>query len=293
MLLLDLKCTPFSLDCTLGCGQVFRWHKDNDTWIGVVEGHVLRIRHIENRLEVVATPDDVDDVFVQRYLRLDDDLPRILGDIGRDEVIREAIQTLIGLRLVRQEAWECLASYICASFNNISRIRGIVNRLGQRFGHDIRGDPMLQSFPSASVLSKSTCQELEACGLGYRAPYLLDSAIAIAEGLIDLESLKRAPYEDAKAELMKLPGVGNKVADCVCLFALDKLDAFPVDVWIRRIIVANYSAHLSTMEGFLSLKPWHYRQINAFGRSYFGRYCGYAQQYLYARYSKVLATKRT
>ncbi len=292
MLLLELDCIPFALDFSLGCGQVFRWRRERGSWIGIVQGHVLKTRLLGNGLEVKATPDDINNNLVRSYFRLDDDLSEILEEIGRDDFIRNCVQALFGLRLIRQEAWECLASYICATFNNIPRICGIVDRLCRSFGDEIDGYSSLHNFPSAEVLSRRTCKELQNCGLGYRAPYLLGSASAVAEGHVDFDRLKRMPYQDAKFELMKLPGVGDKVADCVCLFALDKLEAFPVDVWVRRIITSNYAEHFVNGFKFSSLSPRRYREINAFGRKYFGRYSGYAQQYLYTRYARALSTSQ-
>lgn len=281
-MLLKLDGEAFNLDCTLRCGQVFRWSKEGDTWTGVVAGRALRLKQAGNHLIVEAEPRGVDAEFIRRYFRLDDDLPLILDEIGKDAFILDAIHALPGLRLVRQEPWECLASYICSSYNNIPRIRSMVSRLCERFGEKI-GCQGMHRFPSASALSKLTYAELGGCGLGFRARYLRDSAKAVVDHRIDLDGLRRTPYEEAKADLMRLPGVGHKVADCVCLFALDKLEAFPVDVWVRRIMVTAYSRHIPRHSSTLTTRE--YLEINAFGRGYFGRYAGYAQQYLYARHS--------
>jgi len=293
MFLLDLERVPFALDCTLACGQVFRWHKKGDTWVGVVAGRVLQIERVGSCLQVWSTPEGFGEQFVRGYFRLDDDLCRILGEIGRDDLIRDAIQALPGLRLVRQEPWECLASYICASYNNIPRIRGMIQRLCERFGDEVTGDPTgNHSFPSALALSRAASSELIDCGLGYRAQYLRDSAKAVAEERVDLNCLRKASYEEARTELIRLPGVGNKVADCVCLFALEKLEAFPVDVWIQRILTANYAALRPVAATCPStLTPRQYREINTFGRCYFGKHAGYAQQYLYARFSNALKNR--
>ncbi|MEM2920887.1 MAG: DNA glycosylase, partial [Candidatus Bathyarchaeia archaeon] len=228
---------------------------------------------------------NIDDI--RRYFRLDDDLGEMYFEIGRDTYIREAIQAHKGLRLVRQDPWECLASYICSSFNNRAKIRRIVSRLCERFGEEIGCGVQRRSFPTAQTISRLSCSDLASCGLGFRARYLRESAEAVAHGWIRLHDLAEATYGEAKMELMRLPGVGEKVADCVCLFALDKLEAFPVDVWIHRIVASRYGEYLKTPSNS-PLTPQKYREISSFGRRYFGKYAGYAQQYLYARYSKVL-----
>jgi N-glycosylase/DNA lyase len=284
---LDRSMTPFSLEHTLRCGQLFRWEKVGDWWYGVVADHVLKIRQIEDRLLFKGFPEDVNQMFVETYLRLDDDLPIILSEIGRDEHVKKAVKLFHGLRISRQEPWECLISYICATYKNIPAIKKIIHNISQRFGKKIVFDGCdFYTFPKAATLAQTSPSDLRSCGLGFRAERLLETAKILNRGDFSLGALKRLDYESAKRKLLSLPGVGPKVADCVLLFSLEKLEAFPVDVWLKRAATNFYANHFDfsfvnrvSCKGSLSKKE--YETINRFGREYFGRYAGYAQEYIF------------
>jgi N-glycosylase/DNA lyase len=274
---------PFNLDFTLCCGQTFRWEKHGDWWYGVVGQTPCTIRQTGQTLAF----EGVDTDFVENYFRLDDDLPDIFSRINKDENIEAAISEFNGLRILRQEPWECLTSYICATYKSISSIKGMLANLSRRFGEETRMDTqILYTFPKPAKLAEAGLHELEACGLGYRAKYVSETAKVVRENTLDLERLEKMAYAKAKQELTCLPGVGPKVADCVLLFSLEKLQAFPVDVWIRRAILKYYARYfpkkfvkrLSAQE---SLSNSGYEKLSCFGREYFGDYAGYAQEYLY------------
>lgn len=279
---------PFSLSHTLSCGQTFRWRQKGDWWVGVVGQRVLKVaQRNSGSLEFVASADDVGAGFVRRYFRLDDDLPRIYSDICKDKYVRGAVKRFRGLRLVRQQPWECLISYICATFKNIPAIKQMIDRLSRRFGTSI----MFESeeffgFPESQALAEARLGELRSCGLGYRAKSVRETARIVSRNSFDLERLKDLPYESAKKELMSLPGVGSKVADCVLLFSLDKLEAFPIDVWMKRVLLECYSGHfepefVEKVKCGNGLSRRQYEVLYAFGRRHFGVYVGYAQEYLY------------
>ncbi|HKZ94997.1 MAG TPA: DNA glycosylase [Candidatus Bathyarchaeia archaeon] len=292
---LDLTKTPFSLSHTLSCGQTFRWQQEGDRWVGVVRQEVLKVRQSDNdALEFAASADDIDSGFVRRYFRLDDNLPEIYLRISKDGFVRQAVKGFRGLRLLRQEPWECLISYICATFKNIPAIKQMVYSLSKRFGTPIQFEGVeFYGFPECRALAEASLPDLRRCGLGYRASYVRETARAIDRGKFDLESLRDLPYEFAKKKLMCLPGVGSKVADCVLLFSLDKLEAFPIDVWMKRIVLEYYSQYfesafvekMRTREG---LSRGEYQAVYAFGREYFGEFVGYAQEYLY-HYKRCLS----
>jgi len=284
---LDLGKTPFSIDHTLSCGQTFRWQKQGDRWIGVV-GHVaLKVRQDEGMLEFQASSHDVDREFVERYFRLDDDLPAIYSKITKDGHVRRAVRQFHGLRLIRQEPWECLISYICATFKNIPAIRQMIHNLSVRFGrHLMFVGQEFYTFPEPEILARASLADLKLCKLGYRAVNVRETARFIHRGKFDLESLLTMPYQEAKKMLLPLPGVGPKVADCVLLFSLGKLEAFPVDVWMKRVILECYSQYFETqflerIRSKRSLSMREYQVLYDFGREYFGEYLGYAQEYLY------------
>jgi N-glycosylase/DNA lyase len=272
-----------NLDFTLSCGQVFRWTKQGMWWYGVVRDRAFKMRQLGDELRF----ENVDASFVRDYLRLEDDLPGILLEIDKDINIKRALDTFQGLRVIRQDPWECLVSYICATYKNVPAIKHMLSNLSKRFGEKTAFDGTdLYTFPEPEGLAKATNGDLAKCGLGYRAKYVAETARKVCYEDVDFERLKRLAYEEARDELMDFSGVGLKVADCVLLFSLEKLEAFPVDVRINRAIQSYYANHLP--EEFMrkiaskkSLSDSDYEKLSRFGRSYFGKYAGYAQEYLY------------
>ncbi|MGA3058884.1 MAG: DNA glycosylase [Candidatus Bathyarchaeia archaeon] len=273
----------FDLDFSLCCGQVFRWKKIGEWWYGVVGENVFKIRQCGFILEL----DNVSPEFVESYFGLNDDLKQISRCIGRDDYIKKALHRFEGLRIVRQLPWECLISFICATYKSIAAIELMLSKLSVKFGERKTFDGMVFcTFPTAVKLAFASEDALRLCGLGYRAKYVQATAKKICEEEIELESLKTLPYLEAKKKLVEFPGVGLKVADCVLLFSLEKLEAFPVDVWVRRIILNHYANQLpedlaKKLSTHDSLSNGEYEKLNFFGRSYFGKYAGYAQEYLF------------
>ena len=275
--------TLFNLDATLCCGQVFRWNKKGEWWYGIASDQVFKIRQKNTELEFF----NIDETFILHYFGLKDNLKRIHNLISRDEHIEKALWASSGLRIVRQDPWECLISYICATYKSIPAIRLMLLKLSKKFGERITLDGHdFFTFPSPKKLAKATKNSLAECGLGYRAKYVLETSKKICEGALNLESLRGISYQQAKKALMSLSGVGQKVADCILLFSLERLDAFPVDVWVKRAIVNHYADHfprelIQRVSCRGSLSGREYDRLNAFGRNYFGNYAGYAQEYLY------------
>ena len=281
------KSIPFNLDYTLDCGQVFRWEKKDDYWYGIVGETIIKLKQDRYGLVFETFPKDKGIDFVRKYFRLDDDLPKIIARIDRDATIRRAIEEFYGLRIIRQDPWECLISYICATFSNIFRIRGMIWNLSRKFGTEISYDGLtFHTFPRRKDLAKATIEELLDCRLGFRAKYVCEASKMIEDCGFDFEVLKRLSYGEAKKQLLCFPGVGHKVADCILLFSLDRLEAFPIDVWIKRIISKYYSQHFQDDESLKrkELTTGLYERINTFGREYFGEYAGYAQEYLFYYY---------
>ncbi|MGD0080090.1 MAG: DNA glycosylase [Methanoregula sp.] len=268
---------PFSLDQTLACGQVFRWDRTDDgAWYGIVGSHVIRIRQDGPHLSFAGTTGE----FIRDYFSLDLDLGSILSAIDRDPFIHTAIERCRGLRLIRQPPWECLISYICSTNSNIPMIRRRIATIAEKFGKEVAfEDRVYYTFPEPDALSCSGDNALADCRLGYRQPYVFRTACDIDDVKSWETSIAAMPCEDARRALMKLSGVGPKAADCILLFAFRKYEAFPVDVWIRRIMQKHYLPTLSTGS---ALTGWEYDIIRRFARDHFGEYCGYAQEYLYA-----------
>ena len=266
----------FSLDQTLGCGQVFRWNRTADGWwYGVIGERVIRIRQVGLRLTFEGAPAS----FITHYFSLDVDLLPIVSSIDRDPCIHTAISQCTGLRLVRQPKWECLVSYICSTNSNIPTIRRRIASIAQQFGKKIEFEgSTYYTFPEPSSISYGE-HILPDCKLGYRTPYVFDTSCEITDVKQWEDTITALPFEDARRELMKLKGVGPKAADCILLFAFQKYEAFPVDVWIRRIMQQNYLPDLSASS---HLTGREYDAVRHFARQHFGEYCGYAQEYLYA-----------
>jgi len=285
---LDQSTAPFNLEHTLSCGQLFRWKKLRGWWYGVVEGKVIKVKQIRGKLLFQTFPERVETNFLENYFRLTDNLPKILSKINKDEHIGKTIQRFRGLRIIRQEPWECLISYICATHTNILAIKNMVLNLSKRFGRKIIFEGQdFYAFPKPSDLADADIKQVKACKLGFRAERILETSRIIHNKEFDLETLKKLDYKEAKSQLLSLPGVGQKVADCVLLFSLDKLEAFPVDVWMKRVVLEFYPN--SFEESFVEklsrrrpLTPTEYQMVSLFGRTYFGEYAGYAQEYLFA-----------
>ena len=284
---LNRSTVPFSLEHTLDCGQLFRWQKLGDWWYGVVAGRVIKIKQDNNRLIFQVFPDTTNNGFLKNYLRLDDDLPHILSQISKDEHMRQAINLFCGLRLCRQEPWECLISYICATYKSIPAIKKMIRSISRCYGKKLTFDGIdFYTFPKPEQLAQVRPEDLKCCGLGLRTERVIETAKLVNSGKLSLEALKRSDYRDAKRELLALPGVGQKVADCVLLFSLEKLEAFPIDVWMKRAATSIYSNHFDSsfikrLASKGSITPKEYRTIGSFARGYFGNYAGYAQEYLF------------
>jgi N-glycosylase/DNA lyase len=266
---------PLNLALTLSCGQAFRWEEREGWWGGVVRDRLWRLRQEGNRL-LYNGPTLGE---VRHYLALDEDLPAILASIDRDQVIHRAIMACRGLRILRQEPWEILISFICATNTNIPRIRGMIASLAANFGGRIpdAGEPRF-GFPTPEALAGSCGDHLAACRLGYRDRYVALAAARIAGDAGLLERMRGLPFSDARSALLTFMGVGPKAADCILLFGFHRLEAFPVDVWVRRIMHEYY---VLPPPGSRAASEKENRRIREFGLEYFGAFAGYAQEYLF------------
>jgi len=284
---LDTACL-LNLEVTLCCGQAFRWEKQGEWWYGVAGQCPLKISQVGNELRF----ENASARFVRDYFGLDDSLSEIFEQIAKDRHVKCAVREFAGLRILRQGPWECLVSYICATYKSIPAIKNMLLRLCTKFGHEVFFEGRsFHVFPTPVKLAQVSVGELAECGLGYRAKYVSETAKTVLETGVDFEGLRRLPYEEARKALLCLSGVGPKVADCVLLFSLGKLEAFPVDVWMRRVILRHYAEHfprefVNKMACEKSLSRAEYERLSLFGRSYFGRYAGYAQECLY-HYERV------
>ncbi|WP_406660827.1 DNA glycosylase [Methanolobus sp. ZRKC3] len=262
----------FSLDYTLDCGQVFRWDYIDGWWVGVVAGHFARLRQ-DSMTGEVTVDSYLSKEFFESYFRFDDDLEYILAEVNKDEFMNEAIRKYQGLRLIRQDPWECLISYMLATAWNIPNIKRGISQLCERYGHEL--DFGFYSFPDPESLAYACDEDLLQCKLGFRGGRIVDAAVEVGTGDLDLGELFEMDYNTAKQRLMELKGIGEKVADCILLFAYGKLEAFPVDTHVEQVVKNVYGDHEFFKGNATKSK------IGDWGRMYFGEYCGYAQQYFF------------
>lgn len=306
---LDTKGAPFDLSHTLESGQVFRWEKSfaeteggrRPVWLGVLPEGVVRVSPGRNGILTCSSSSRrIGAVYLRGYFRLDDDLPRFYSSAANEPGLREAIRRFYGLHLIRQNIWECMLSFVVATNANIPRIRLMLSRLSDRFGEETKFEERTyRLFPSPGALAAASVEDLARCGLGYRASFVRSVALSVTLGSIDLDELVSLDYTSARDRLVErsrggpktLPGIGRKVADCVLLFSCGKDTAFPIDVWMARVLRRAYPYLLGeeivarldskTKNNKVALSPQVYDRIAAIMREYFGRYAGYAQQYLY------------
>ena len=264
----------YDLAATLTCGQVFRWHEQDGWWAGVIGNRWVRLRLEPGSITAETALPVANWEWLAHYLQTHLDLGEVLRTFPDDEPMRAAVAACYGLHLLRQDPWECLASFILSSNKQIVQIRQIIALLCERYGEPVpvlSGWPPAFAFPSPARLARATEAELRACKMGFRAPYLRATAETIAGGLFEPGRLHGLPAEVARGELMKLPGVGRKIADCVLLFAYGCQSAFPVDVWIMKALRRLYFPRRRVT----------LRHLHQFAATHFGPRAGYAQQYLF------------
>ena len=231
----------FNIGLTLDCGQAFRWAQlDNGDWHGVAFSKPLTLRQNGNKIEFLNTSkDDFENIWIP-YFDLGRDYDKLCKKFSRDPQLNKAVNECYGIRLLKQEPWEALCSFIISQNNNIPRIKGIVDRLCRLLGEPLGGDDY--AFPTAEKTAGAGVEGLAPIRAGFRAKYIIDAAQKVASGEIDFDKITspETSIEEGRDELIKIKGVGEKVAQCTLLYGCGKTDAFPVDVWVKRILTEDY-----------------------------------------------------
>jgi N-glycosylase/DNA lyase len=269
-----LPARDYDLAGTLTSGQAFRWRERDGGWEGVIHDRWVRLRQRDDGIAAQTAAPQKDWRWLSDYLQANLDLDAVLRTFPDDDPMRASIAACRGLRLLRQDPWECLASFILSSTKQIVQIQQIVGLLCERFGTPVAtlsGTEPAQSFPSAERLAAASEAELRACKMGFRAPNLLATARRIAGGEIDLDALPTCGIDEARERLIQLTGVGPKIANCVLLFACGFPQAFPVDVWVMKALRQLY----------FPKRPPSPKRLRRFVATHFGPNAGYAQQYLF------------
>ena len=268
---LTVAATDFSLQATLASGQAFRWRARDEWFYGFIGDAVVKVRQDGDQLSCESSDPGLTEHRVRRYFALDLHLPEILSSIDVDIQIHSAILRHRGLRVLRQDGWETLASFICSSFNNIKRIEGMIERVCQTYGTPVALNGFRSfSFPKPETIASASERSLRSLGLGYRAPYLKATAHLVSDGKLPMAHLRQVDYDATKTALLGCDGVGDKVADCVALFGFEKYEAFPLDVWMER-----------AMRYYFRHRRMTRKLAHDYARRHFGPYAGYAQQYLF------------
>ena len=276
MTVINTTTRQIDLSTTLQSGQTFRWKLENDWFHNVIFNNLIKIRQKSDHIEFYSYPDQETKILplLTDYLGLNNDLDKIYASISTDSNIKSAIKEYRGMQILRQDPWECLVSFICSSASNIPRISRNIENICNNFGTSLKfGSIERNSFPSPEALAKAGENKLRMLGLGYRASYLANTARIISTGSLNLMDLRKSSYQDALNSLVLLDGVGDKVANCIMLFSLDKPNAFPVDVWIQRALQEWYLGDQDKKISPKNMRIW--------AHSYFGDYAGYANQYLF------------
>lgn len=280
-----LQVQDYDLAATLDSGQVFRWQEHCGGWNGVIGGHWVRLTQTREGIRAETAAPVRDWNWLRDFLQTEIDLAAVLKTFPDETPMRTAVDACPGLRVLRQDPWECLASFILSSTKQIVQIRQIISLLCERFGEPIdrcgvepaarnnsaTGRTLHFSFPTPQRIAAAGEAGLRACKMGFRAPHLLAAARQITDGRFDLHRPRRLPLLEARAELMKLRGVGGKIADCVLLFAYGFDAAFPVDVWVERALRQLYFPRRRVTP----------KRLREFAATHFGPHAGHAQQYLF------------
>jgi len=261
-----------NLENTINSGQVFLWTKQKEFWYGINGQDILKINNLGKIISYSNKKYD--------FFRNTDDMKKIIKSISKDKTTKIAVKKYLGLRLIRQDPFQCFISFIVSSNSNIQKIKSSLEKISIKFGKKIQFDNKeFYMFPEPKKIANATIQEIQNCGVGYRAKFIIDAAKMVESRQIDFDQLKKSNYQNAKETILTVPGIGNKVADCILLFSLDKLEAFPLDRWMIRILKKYY------LEKFeLKTKSITEKQYNTLHEKiikHFGPYAGYAQQFLF------------
>jgi len=267
------KFSEINLDYSINSGQVFLWEKYDNNWYGINGSDILAIYPESNKIRSLSKkPIDI--------FRQDDDSAQIIQSITKDKIVKNAVKRFPGLRLLRQDPFQCYISFIVSSNSNIQKIRLVLQNLCKKFGTKIRFDGReFFLFPEARELARAERSDLMATGMGYRTKSVKEASIAVTSGEIDFDYLKKTNYQTTKESLVKIYGIGNKIADCIMLFSLEKLDAFPLDRWMIRVLQKYYLDKFSITSKTISEKA--YEELHNKIVKYFGPYAGYSQQFLF------------
>ncbi len=255
------------------CGQCFRWVHEEDGYTGIIDDRVVKVNKRGEDILIENVPKEMTDD-VLHYFDIDRNYNGIKEELRSDAYLRKAMEYGNGLRILNQEPFECLISYIVSANNRIPQIKRVVDNLSSMYGKQTehRGK-VYYAFPTPNALADAQVCDVQNSRCGFRADYICDAAKRVAWGDLDLDSLRERDYLTAKAELMKVKGIGPKVADCILLYSLQKYEAFPVDVWVNRVMTDIY------IHQKMSLK-----RVGEFARDRFGRSAGFAQLYLFYYY---------
>jgi N-glycosylase/DNA lyase len=264
------------------CGQCFRWKREEDgSYTGVAYGRVLNVKSDYDRSTVVlknTNRADFENIWYH-YFDLRRDYGVIKKALWEDEILKEAIHYGRGIRILNQEPWELALSFIISSNNNIPRITKSIGMLAALFGQSIPyGEETYYSFPTLEALKNAQLEQMDLCRMGYRCKYIHQTVKMLAKGELNLSAIGQLDTAEARQELLKLPGVGPKVADCILLFSMGKYEVYPTDVWVKRVT-----------EHFYIHKEVPLKRIQQFAGEKFGLLAGFAQQYLfyYAREQRI------
>ncbi len=269
MKFLEAAAPDFDLALTLDSGQTFHWESLGAGFLGTIGERAVYVEQRGNVLKISGAPAGI----ATRYFALDHPLAKIRASFPHEPAMQSAAAFCRGLRIMRQPRWECLASFITSSMKQVAHIRQISQTLRRCFGEPKSlGEKTVHLYPTPARIAALTEKDLRECALGYRAPNLLATARLLASGAVDLERFARFPDDELRVQLCALPGVGAKVANCVMLFAYERLRAFPIDVWIERALRQNY---------FPRRRKLTTGQLRDFAAQHFGEHGGYAQQYLF------------
>jgi len=261
-----------NVENSINSGQVFLWRKNKDIWYGVNGQDILKI---SKEGKIKSYQNAKTDFFRKR-----DDIEKIIKSISKDSVTKKAVKQYLGLRILEQDPFQCLISFITSSNSNIQKIKNSLEKISREFGEKAEFENQeFFLFPKPEIIAKASINEIKSCGVGYRAKFIKEAANMMVLKKINFEYLKRCNYLDAKEEICKIPGVGNKVADCILLFSLNKLESFPLDRWMIRILEKYYSDKFQLETKSITEKQYeilHEKIVN-----HFGPYAGYAQQFLF------------